>query len=97
MTISKRIQDKSKKKRVHGLEVAEKWKVASKIIFLMEVLKQEPEMLIPDQKGVLWYGMTQKVKDLMETPTTIAATTIPPLLLLFVVTAPSSTSPASEL
>ncbi|KAK7263877.1 hypothetical protein RJT34_31476 [Clitoria ternatea] len=48
MTTSKRVQDRSKKKRVHGLEVAtEKWKVASKIIFLMEVLKQEPEMVIP--------------------------------------------------
>ncbi|KAK7262876.1 hypothetical protein RJT34_30457 [Clitoria ternatea] len=33
---------------VHGLEVAtEKWKIASKIIFFMEVLKQEPKMPIP--------------------------------------------------
>ncbi|KAL2343484.1 hypothetical protein Fmac_004769 [Flemingia macrophylla] len=48
MTTSKRVQDRSKKKRVHDLEVAtEKWKIASKIIFLMELLKQEPEMVAP--------------------------------------------------
>ncbi|XP_058760415.1 protein WHAT'S THIS FACTOR 1 homolog, chloroplastic-like [Vicia villosa] len=48
MTTSKRVQDRSKKKRVHELEVAtEKWKITSKIIFLMELLKQEPEMVIP--------------------------------------------------
>ncbi|XP_027356159.1 protein WHAT'S THIS FACTOR 1, chloroplastic [Abrus precatorius] len=48
MTTSKRVQDRSKKKRVHELEVTtEKWKIASKIIFLMELLKQEPEMVIP--------------------------------------------------
>ncbi|KAJ1378108.1 Plant organelle RNA recognition domain [Sesbania bispinosa] len=35
-------------KRVHELEVAtEKWKIVSKIVFLMELLKQEPEMVIP--------------------------------------------------
>ncbi|KAK7401136.1 hypothetical protein VNO78_12453 [Psophocarpus tetragonolobus] len=48
MTTSKRVQDRSKKKRVHDLEVAtEKWKITSKIIFLLELLKQEPEMVIP--------------------------------------------------
>ncbi|KAK7351324.1 hypothetical protein VNO77_10687 [Canavalia gladiata] len=48
MTTSKRVQDRSKKKRVHELEVAtEKWKITSKIIFLMELLKHEPEMVIP--------------------------------------------------
>ncbi|CAJ1972189.1 unnamed protein product [Sphenostylis stenocarpa] len=48
MTSSKRVQDRSKKKRVHDLEVAtEKWKIVSKIIYLMELLKQEPEMVIP--------------------------------------------------
>ncbi|KAK2445872.1 protein WHAT'S THIS FACTOR protein, chloroplastic [Trifolium repens] len=48
MTTSKRVQDRSKKKRVHELEVAtEKWKITSKIVFLMELLKQEPEMVIP--------------------------------------------------
>ncbi|KHN12370.1 hypothetical protein glysoja_018500 [Glycine soja] len=48
MTSSKRVQDRSKKKRVHDLEVTtEKWKIASKIIYLMELLKQEPEMVIP--------------------------------------------------
>ncbi|KAJ1375768.1 Plant organelle RNA recognition domain [Sesbania bispinosa] len=48
MTTSKRVQDRSKKKRVHELEVAtEKWKIVSKIVFLMELLKQEPEMVIP--------------------------------------------------
>ncbi|KAK7342482.1 hypothetical protein VNO80_25436 [Phaseolus coccineus] len=48
MTSSRRVQDRSKKKRVHDLEVAtEKWKIFSKIIYLMELLKQEPEMVIP--------------------------------------------------
>lgn len=48
MTTSKRVQDRSKKKRVHDFEVAtEKWKIVSKIIFLMELLKQEPESVIP--------------------------------------------------
>ncbi|KAK7376986.1 hypothetical protein VNO80_02406 [Phaseolus coccineus] len=48
MTSSRRVQDRSKKKRVHDLEVAtEKWKIVSKIIYLMELLKQEPEMVIP--------------------------------------------------
>ncbi|XP_057432708.1 protein WHAT'S THIS FACTOR 1 homolog, chloroplastic [Lotus japonicus] len=48
MTTSKRVQDRSKKKRVHELEEAtEKWKIVSKIVFLMELLKQEPEMVTP--------------------------------------------------
>lgn len=48
MTSSRRVQDRSQKKRVHDLEVAtEKWKIVSKIIYLMELLKQEPEMVIP--------------------------------------------------
>ncbi|KAK9273794.1 hypothetical protein L1049_018604 [Liquidambar formosana] len=48
MTTSKRVQDRSKNKRVHDLEIAtEKWKIASKVLFLMEVLKKEPEQIIP--------------------------------------------------
>ncbi|KAF7817335.1 protein ROOT PRIMORDIUM DEFECTIVE 1 [Senna tora] len=48
MTTSKRVQDRSRKKRVHDLEiVTEKWKIASKVLFLMETLKKEPEMIIP--------------------------------------------------
>ncbi|OVA11414.1 Plant organelle RNA recognition domain [Macleaya cordata] len=46
MTTSKRVQDRSHKKRVHDLEIAtEKWKIASKVLFLMEVLKREPEQI----------------------------------------------------
>ncbi|PRQ44203.1 hypothetical protein RchiOBHm_Chr3g0476641 [Rosa chinensis] len=34
MTTSKRVQDRSKLKRVHDLEiVTEKWKIASKVLF----------------------------------------------------------------
>ncbi|XAR72537.1 hypothetical protein NMG60_11019213 [Bertholletia excelsa] len=48
MTTSKRVQDRSKKKRVHALEIAtEKWKITSKVLFLMEILKQEREQIIP--------------------------------------------------
>ncbi|KAL2896464.1 Protein WHAT'S THIS FACTOR 1-like protein [Bienertia sinuspersici] len=48
MTTSKRVQDRSKKKRVHDLEiVTEKWKIFSKIHHLMEVIKSEPEHVIP--------------------------------------------------
>ncbi|XP_038900141.1 protein WHAT'S THIS FACTOR 1 homolog, chloroplastic isoform X1 [Benincasa hispida] len=48
MTNSKRVQDRSRLKRVHDLELAtEKWKVAYKVLFLIETLKQEPEMIIP--------------------------------------------------
>lgn len=48
MTTSKRVQDRSKMKRVHDLEIGtEKWKIASKVLFLMEILKKEPEMIIP--------------------------------------------------
>ncbi|KAL3748947.1 hypothetical protein ACJRO7_010093 [Eucalyptus globulus] len=48
MTTSKRVQDRSKDKRVHDLEIAtEKHKVVSKVLVLMEMLKKEPEMIIP--------------------------------------------------
>ncbi|EEF46168.1 conserved hypothetical protein [Ricinus communis] len=48
MTTSKRVQDRSSKKRVHDLEiVTEKWKIVSKILSIMEILKQEREMVIP--------------------------------------------------
>ncbi|KAL3748923.1 hypothetical protein ACJRO7_010069 [Eucalyptus globulus] len=48
MTTSKRVQDRSKYKRVHDLEIAtEKHKVVSKVLVLMEMLKKEPEMIIP--------------------------------------------------
>ncbi|XP_071725964.1 protein WHAT'S THIS FACTOR 1 homolog, chloroplastic-like [Rutidosis leptorrhynchoides] len=48
MTTSKRVQDRSQQKRVHALEVAvEKQKIASKILFLLELLKHEPEHIIP--------------------------------------------------
>ncbi|KAL0290825.1 UNVERIFIED_CONTAM: protein WHAT'S THIS FACTOR 1, chloroplastic [Sesamum angustifolium] len=48
MTSSKRVQDRSKSKRVHDLEIAtEKHKVISKIQYLFEVLKGEPENIIP--------------------------------------------------
>lgn len=48
MTTSKRVQDRSMKKRIHDLEIAtEKWKIVSKVLFLMETLKQEPEQIIP--------------------------------------------------
>ncbi|KAM0000710.1 putative plant organelle RNA recognition domain-containing protein [Helianthus debilis subsp. tardiflorus] len=48
MTTSKRVQDRSQQKRVHALEIAvEKHKIASKILFLLELLKQEPEQVIP--------------------------------------------------
>ncbi|KAH7523906.1 hypothetical protein FEM48_Zijuj06G0061800 [Ziziphus jujuba var. spinosa] len=43
----KRVQDRSKMKRVHEIGiVTEKWKIASKVLFLMEILKKEPEMII---------------------------------------------------
>ncbi|CAL9179613.1 unnamed protein product [Musa hybrid cultivar] len=48
MAKSRRVQDRSKKKRVHDLEVVtECWKVASKVLVIMEVLKKEPEQVIP--------------------------------------------------
>lgn len=48
MSKSKRVQDRSKKKRIHDLEIAtEKWKVVSKILFIMDVIKKEPEQIIP--------------------------------------------------
>ncbi|CAK7352722.1 unnamed protein product [Dovyalis caffra] len=48
MTTSKRVQDRSKTKRVHDLEiVTEKWKIVSKVMAVMEILKEEPEFIIP--------------------------------------------------
>ncbi|XP_076953986.1 protein WHAT'S THIS FACTOR 1 homolog, chloroplastic-like [Bidens hawaiensis] len=48
MTTSKRVQDRSQQKRVHALEIAvEKHKIAFKILFLLELLKHEPEQIIP--------------------------------------------------
>lgn len=48
MTTSKRVQDRSKKKRIHDLEITtERWKIFSKIHFLMEQLKSEPEHVCP--------------------------------------------------
>ncbi|GAA0161500.1 hypothetical protein LIER_17799 [Lithospermum erythrorhizon] len=47
MTSSKRVQDRSHKKRVQDLEiVTEKLKILSKFLLLFEVLKQEPENVI---------------------------------------------------
>ncbi|KAI6683556.1 hypothetical protein NL676_029469 [Syzygium grande] len=70
MTSSKRVQDRSKNKRVHDLEIAtEKHKVVSKVLVLMEMLKKEPEMIIPvksDQKKVLWCGMMKEAEVLLE-------------------------------
>ncbi|KAG8372365.1 hypothetical protein BUALT_Bualt12G0058700 [Buddleja alternifolia] len=48
MTSSKRVQDRSKNKRVHDLEIAtEKLKVISKILNLFEILKGEQENIMP--------------------------------------------------
>lgn len=48
MTTSKRVQDRSKRKRVHNLEiVVEKHKIISKVLALLEILKQEPEQVMP--------------------------------------------------
>ncbi|KAL8493366.1 hypothetical protein ACS0TY_024544 [Phlomoides rotata] len=48
MTSSKRVQDRSRNKRVDDLEIAtEKHKVTSKILYLFEILKGEPENIIP--------------------------------------------------
>ncbi|KAL9234186.1 hypothetical protein vseg_009084 [Gypsophila vaccaria] len=50
MTSHRRVGDRSKKKRVHHLEiVTEKWKIFSKIHLLLEVIKSEPEHVIPIQ------------------------------------------------
>ncbi|KAH6835413.1 Ubiquitin carboxyl-terminal hydrolase family protein [Perilla frutescens var. hirtella] len=47
MTSSKRVQDRSRFKRVHELEIAaEKHKVISKILHLFEILKGEPENIM---------------------------------------------------
>lgn len=48
MTSSKRVQDRSKNKRVHVLEIAtEKHKIISKVLNLFEIFKAEPEQIIP--------------------------------------------------
>ncbi|XP_038983119.1 protein WHAT'S THIS FACTOR 1, chloroplastic-like isoform X2 [Phoenix dactylifera] len=48
MTKSRRVQDRSKKKRVHDLEIAtERSKVTSKVLVVIEALKREPEQVIP--------------------------------------------------
>ncbi|KAL1541436.1 protein WHAT'S THIS FACTOR 1, chloroplastic-like [Salvia divinorum] len=48
MTSSKRVQDRSKFKRVHDLEIAaEKHKVISKILHMLEILKEEPKNIVP--------------------------------------------------
>ncbi|CAN6485283.1 unnamed protein product [Victoria cruziana] len=73
MTRSRRVQDRSKKKRVHELEIAtERWKIISKVLFVMETLKHETEQIMTlrdmerDQKGVTWCGLTQKAEELLE-------------------------------
>ncbi|KAH7514965.1 hypothetical protein FEM48_Zijuj11G0146200 [Ziziphus jujuba var. spinosa] len=54
MTTSKRVHDRSKMKSAHDLEiVTEKWKMASKVVFLMEILKKETEMIIPLTEDLL--------------------------------------------
>ncbi|XP_039135881.1 protein WHAT'S THIS FACTOR 1 homolog, chloroplastic-like [Dioscorea cayenensis subsp. rotundata] len=46
MTRSRRVQDRSKKKRIHDLEIAtERWKVVSKLLVMMEILRKEPEQI----------------------------------------------------
>ncbi|KAH7655375.1 Plant organelle RNA recognition domain-containing protein [Dioscorea alata] len=48
MTRSRRVQDRSKLKRIHDLEIAtERWKVVSKLLTMMEILKKEPEQIVP--------------------------------------------------
>ncbi|KAF6174294.1 hypothetical protein GIB67_040787 [Kingdonia uniflora] len=48
MTTSRRVQDRSRNMRVHDLEiVTEKWKIISKVLFIMEVLRKEPQEVIP--------------------------------------------------
>ncbi|XP_047316274.1 protein WHAT'S THIS FACTOR 1 homolog, chloroplastic [Impatiens glandulifera] len=47
MTTSRRVQDRSKDKRIRELENAtERWKIFSKVLLLIETLKQEPEHII---------------------------------------------------
>ncbi|XP_031475644.1 protein WHAT'S THIS FACTOR 1 homolog, chloroplastic [Nymphaea colorata] len=47
MTRSRRVQDRSKNKRVQDLEIAtEKWKIVSKVLFVMETLKHESEQIM---------------------------------------------------
>ncbi|KAJ6361767.1 hypothetical protein OIU78_002229 [Salix suchowensis] len=48
MTTSKRVQDRSTTKRVQDLEiVTERWKIVSKVKAVMEILNEEPEMIVP--------------------------------------------------
>ncbi|KMZ65707.1 Ubiquitin carboxyl-terminal hydrolase family protein [Zostera marina] len=48
MTRSRRVQERSTKKRVHDLEIViERWKITSKILFLLDVLNKEPEQVLP--------------------------------------------------
>ncbi|EPS72995.1 hypothetical protein M569_01756, partial [Genlisea aurea] len=48
MTSSKRVQDRSRKKRMHQLEIAtERHKVISKILCVLEILKRERENVVP--------------------------------------------------
>ncbi|KAK1311566.1 hypothetical protein QJS10_CPA07g00785 [Acorus calamus] len=47
MTKSRRVQDQSKKKRIHHLETAvERWKAHSKLQFLIDLIKLQPEQVI---------------------------------------------------
>ncbi|KAK1264895.1 hypothetical protein QJS04_geneDACA019412 [Acorus gramineus] len=47
MTKSRRVQDRSKKKRIHHLEIAvERWKAHSKLQFLIDLIKRQPEQVI---------------------------------------------------
>ncbi|RAL37303.1 hypothetical protein DM860_004225 [Cuscuta australis] len=47
MTTSKRVQDRSKNKRVNDLEVVvERHKILSKVLFILETLKQESDQII---------------------------------------------------
>ncbi|KAK1286404.1 hypothetical protein QJS10_CPB20g00666 [Acorus calamus] len=46
MTKSRRVQDRSKKKRIHHLETAvERWKAHSKLQFLIDLIKGQPEQV----------------------------------------------------
>lgn len=48
MTGHRRVKDRSKKKRIHDLEIAtERYKVLSKVLAIIETLKKEPEEVIP--------------------------------------------------
>jgi len=48
MTRGRSVKDRSKKKRVHALEVAtERWKVLSKVLAVVDALKKEEEHVTP--------------------------------------------------